>query len=64
MQDTSFMAWGSRYANRILLVVWIMASLALPAVAQQGIPSAPPADAIGALTVEAVQDLDNHYASP
>jgi MscS family membrane protein len=43
MQGTSFMAWGSRYASRSLLVVSMMVSLALPAVGQQGIPSAPPA---------------------
>jgi MscS family membrane protein len=43
MQGTSFMAWGSRYASRSLLVVWMIASLALPAVGQQGTPSTPPA---------------------
>jgi MscS family membrane protein len=43
MQGTSFMAWGSRYASCSLLAVWLMASLALPAVGQQGTPSAPPA---------------------
>jgi hypothetical protein len=43
-------------ATRTALLAAVVALLALT-----GLPMA---DAIGALTVEAVQDLDNHYASP
>jgi len=42
MQGASFMARGSGYASRSLLVLWMIVSIAPPAVAQQGIPSATP----------------------
>jgi hypothetical protein len=42
MKGASFMARGPGYASYSLLVLWIIASIALPAVAQQGTPSATP----------------------
>jgi hypothetical protein len=42
MKGASFMARGPGYASYSLLVLWIIASIALPAVAQQGIPSTTP----------------------